>query len=82
MVWFWIGLGLLLSAPAAWLLVVACFFVRWYWCYVRHVVRIFQEKPLFIVPRGQPIAGAEEVRFPTSDGLTLAGCYLRRRRAA
>jgi fermentation-respiration switch protein FrsA (DUF1100 family) len=49
------------------------------WKYLHHVVRIFQEKPLFIVPRGQPIAEAEDVRFPTSDGLTLAGCYLKAR---
>jgi pimeloyl-ACP methyl ester carboxylesterase len=40
-------------------------------------MRIFQEKPLFIVPRGQPVADAEEVRFGTTDGLTLCGCYLR-----
>src|SRR5262249_27665896 len=39
--------------------------------------RIFQEKPLFVVPRGQPDPEAEEVRFPTPDGLTLFGCYWR-----
>jgi pimeloyl-ACP methyl ester carboxylesterase len=45
--------------------------------FLDNVVRIFQEKPLFIVPRGQPIPGAEEVRFATTGGLTLHGCYLR-----
>src|SRR5262249_17624717 len=45
--------------------------------YLHYVLRIFQEKPLFIVPRGQPLEGAELVRFPTSDGLTLTGCYLK-----
>jgi predicted alpha/beta hydrolase len=45
--------------------------------YLHFLVRIFQEKPLFIVPRGQPMADAEEVRFPTSDGLMLSGCYHR-----
>ena len=40
------------------------------------MVRIFQEKPLFIIPRGQPVADAEDVAFPTADGLTLHGCYL------
>jgi pimeloyl-ACP methyl ester carboxylesterase len=44
--------------------------------YLRFVTRIFQEKPLFVIPRGQPLDGAEEVRFPTRDGLTLCGCYL------
>jgi pimeloyl-ACP methyl ester carboxylesterase len=45
--------------------------------YLDKVVRIFQEKPLFIIPRGQPAEDAEEVRFPAADGLTLCGCYLR-----
>src|SRR5262249_45987204 len=44
--------------------------------YLHFLVRIFQEKPLFIIPRGQPLSDAEQVRFPTSDGLTLSGCYL------
>ncbi len=47
------------------------------WRYLHFLIRIFQEKPLFIIPRGQPLAEAERVRFPTSDGLTLTGCYLR-----
>jgi pimeloyl-ACP methyl ester carboxylesterase len=41
------------------------------------LVRIFQEKPLFVVPRGQAVADAEDVRFPTPDGITLCGCYLK-----
>src|SRR5437868_6401628 len=46
-------------------------------CYYLHVMsRIFQEKPLFVIPRGQPLPEAEDVRFPTTDGLTLGGCYL------
>jgi pimeloyl-ACP methyl ester carboxylesterase len=45
--------------------------------YLRFLCRIFQEKPLFVVPRGQALPDAETVRFATSDGLTLAGCYLR-----
>jgi pimeloyl-ACP methyl ester carboxylesterase len=44
--------------------------------YLDYLVRIFQERPLFIIPRGQPVAGAEDVRFPTTDGLVLRGCYL------
>jgi dipeptidyl aminopeptidase/acylaminoacyl peptidase len=45
--------------------------------YVPLIVRIFQEKPLFIVPRGQPIETAEPIDFPTRDGLTLKGSYLK-----
>jgi fermentation-respiration switch protein FrsA (DUF1100 family) len=76
---FWLGL-LLTALPAlavlAWLLALYFYLCR---KYLHLVVRIFQEKPLFVVPRGQPVEGAEDVRFPTRDGLTLAGCYLRAR---
>jgi pimeloyl-ACP methyl ester carboxylesterase len=41
------------------------------------IARIFQEKPLFVIPRGQPIADAEDIRLTTPEGLTLRGCYLR-----
>lgn len=44
--------------------------------YLDYIVRIFQEKPLFIVPRGYPVDSAEDVYFRTSDGLALHGCYL------
>jgi pimeloyl-ACP methyl ester carboxylesterase len=74
---FWLGLGLMCSVPLAvfaWLLVVSLHVRR---RYLHVVVRIFQEKPLFVAPRGQPWPAAQDVRFPTSDGLTLVGCYLR-----
>jgi fermentation-respiration switch protein FrsA (DUF1100 family) len=78
---FWIGL-LLTALPA---LVVGLWLVWLYFSlcrrYLHLVVRIFQERPLFVVPRGQPVEGAEDVRFPTRDGRTLAGCYLRARGA-
>jgi fermentation-respiration switch protein FrsA (DUF1100 family) len=45
--------------------------------YLHYVVRIFQEKPLFIIPRGQPIAGAEDVTLTTADGLQLKGIYFK-----
>ncbi len=41
------------------------------------LVRIFQERPLFIIPRGKPVANAEDVRFPGTNGLTLHGIYIR-----
>jgi alpha-beta hydrolase superfamily lysophospholipase len=74
---FWVGLGVLWSVPLtiAAALVVQHFYLRWK--YLHLIVRIFQEKPLFIVPRGQPLPAAEDVRFPTTDGLSLSGCYLR-----
>jgi dipeptidyl aminopeptidase/acylaminoacyl peptidase len=76
---FWVGLAVMGSVPlgvAAWLLGLHVY-LRY--TYLHLVVRIFQEKPLFVVPRGQPVPEAEDVRFPTADGLTLCGCYLRGR---
>ncbi len=77
MLLFWIGLLLMLSVPllvGTWL-VGLHFYLRW--TYLDYMVRIFQEKPLFIVPRGQPVHEAEDIDFPTADGLTLKGCYLK-----
>ncbi|HVS38743.1 MAG TPA: alpha/beta hydrolase [Gemmataceae bacterium] len=74
---FWLGFGILCSAPMG---VALVFLVRYWELRIRYMdilVRIFQEKPLFIVPRGQPVPEAEDVRFPAADGATLAGCYLR-----
>src|SRR5579862_1731943 len=72
---FWLGLGMMCSVP---LLLAGGLTYRHYyarWKYQPLIVRIFQEKPLFIIPRGQPKNEAENVLFPTSDGLTLRGCY-------
>ncbi len=45
--------------------------------YLPPTMRIFQEKPLFVIPFGQPTSDAETVSFRTTDDLTLKGCYLR-----
>jgi dipeptidyl aminopeptidase/acylaminoacyl peptidase len=74
---FWLGLGVMCSVPAGlatWMVGLYFYLCR---VYLVHIVRIFQEKPLFIVPRGQPGGGGEAVRFGTTDGLTLSGCYFR-----
>jgi fermentation-respiration switch protein FrsA (DUF1100 family) len=73
---FWIGIALLLSVPvSAALLLVGLYF---YLCrnYLHYVVRIFQEKPIFIIPRGQPTDEAEVVTL-TVDGLHLKAIYLK-----
>ncbi|HEY2787714.1 MAG TPA: alpha/beta fold hydrolase [Fimbriiglobus sp.] len=44
--------------------------------YLPNVVRIFEERPLFIIPRGNPDPSAEDVTFPSTDGLNLCGCFL------
>jgi pimeloyl-ACP methyl ester carboxylesterase len=69
----WIGLdaaGLLLTALAAFLLYVH---VR----YAPIIGRIFEEKPFFFPLRVPPLRDAEDVRFSTADGLTLAASYFK-----
>ncbi len=81
MIWLWSGVGVLLSLPLAvfFLLVGLHYYLRW--MYLEFVIRIFQEKPLFIVPRGQPVDSAEDVQIPTTHNLTLRGCYIKTRAA-
>ncbi len=50
--------------------------------YLPYLYRIFQEKPLFIIPIGQPIANAEEVTLATTNNVKLHGCYLKAQRTA
>jgi pimeloyl-ACP methyl ester carboxylesterase len=76
-VWLWISLAVILSLALIAALLLLLLYIHLVRRYLDYLVRIFQEKPLFIVPRGQPIDGAEEVRFTAADGLTLHGCYLR-----
>jgi uncharacterized protein len=45
------------------------------------VGRIFEEKPMFLPLRVAPVDGGEEVRFRTSDGLSMVGTYLKARTA-
>jgi pimeloyl-ACP methyl ester carboxylesterase len=75
--WFWLGLVILLSMPAlvAGYLVVLYILLRRN--YLQYIAKNLQVTPLFIVPRGLPVPDAEDVRFSTPDGLTLRGCYLR-----
>lgn len=78
--WFWwIATNLLIAAAGLTLLGVALFAAGHYYYrtkFLDQVVRIFEEKPLFIVPKGKPIPEAEDVSFTTSDGIALRGCYL------
>ncbi|HZY88651.1 MAG TPA: alpha/beta fold hydrolase [Gemmataceae bacterium] len=77
MLLFYLGLALMCSVPVLLALFLTALTFHLDRRYLHYMVRIFQEKPLFVVPRGQPVEGAELVRFPTSDGLTLTGCYLK-----
>ncbi len=43
------------------------------------VARIFEDKPMFLPLRVARTHDGEDVRFPTRNGLTLAGTYLKAR---
>ncbi len=75
--WLYLGGGILLFPPVAIALFLAILYLMLRWRYVPFLVRIFQEKPLFIIPRGQPTDRAEHVTLTSIDGLTLRGCYLK-----
>ena len=77
MVLFWIGLAVLCSGPVGVALVLVARYIELCVRYLDVITRIFSEKPLFMVPRGQPLPDAEDVRFPSTDGRILAGCYLK-----
>src|SRR6185437_7743261 len=74
---FWLGLAMMGSVPVAFVLFMVGLHGYLRWKYLAFFVRVFQEKPLFVIPRGQPLPDAEQVRFPSTDGLMLSGCYLR-----
>lgn len=47
--------------------------------YTPVIGRVFEEKPMFLPLRLQPRDDGEDVRFTTTDGIELAGSYLRTR---
>src|SRR5262249_413068 len=76
-VWLWSILGTIAA------LTLICFgVVVWFYWWLKlrfldNLCRIFQEKPLFVIPRGQPIDDAEDLTFKPRDGLNLRGLYLK-----
>lgn len=74
---FWLGILVLVSVPVLVSLVVGGLYIYVRWSLLDNLLRIFQEKPLFIIPRGEPRPGAEDVEFPSREGLALRGCYLK-----
>ena len=45
--------------------------------YTRHIVRVFEEKPLFLPLQVAPLLEGEEAEFRTKDKITLQGTYLK-----
>ncbi len=56
---------------------IGAFYLYYTWRFRGTIVRIFEEKPLFIIPRGTPIEGAECVDIPVGNGLKIRGTYIR-----
>lgn len=75
--WLWMGICLLAVPPIAIGLALSVAYLYIRIKYMGFLLRIFQEKPLFIVPRGEKLAEAEDVSLAASDGLKLRGCYLK-----
>lgn len=73
----WLGIAILLSVPTLVFFIVGTLYLYVRWKFLDNLLRIFQERPYFIIPRGDPRPGAESVSFKTRDGLNLHGCYLK-----
>ncbi len=73
------ALGLFLLALPALIVLGLIGYVYWY--VQRHLMtnmeRAFQERPLFIIPRGEVDPTAESVRVPTVDGMSLQAVYFK-----
>lgn len=74
--WLWLGMCLFWVLPVGMLILLVGVYFYARWKFLDILVRIFEERPLFVVPRGEKTADAQDVRFTTPDGLTLRGCYL------
>src|SRR5437764_11943713 len=72
----WLGVALLLFLPVTAAVALVGLHYRLRVHYLDKLMRIFQEKPIFVIPRGQPQPDAEEVTLTTAEGLKLRGCYL------
>jgi fermentation-respiration switch protein FrsA (DUF1100 family) len=75
--WILAGVAILLALPLVVAILLLILFNHLRVHYAHFIERIFEENPLFITPHGKPHPAAEDVRFPTDDGLTLAGCYFK-----
>ena len=59
MIWLWIGLGVILGLPLAFSFLFLLIYFYLKIKFLDFVLRIFQERPLFIIPRGQPVKDAQ-----------------------
>lgn len=79
MSWTWLILIVIAAKALFCAISVASFYLYCRWHYLPAIARVFQERPLFIIPRGTKDENAEDVTFETTDGLKLRGSYLHSR---
>lgn len=72
--WHWIAfsVAVVLAAPLAWIGLIAYATIK----YGKFIYRIFETKPLFLVPQVAPDASGETVEFSAPDGRRRVGTYL------
>ena len=75
--WFWLVVAILAVPAVAYGLTLAALYLYVRWMYMGYLLRIFQERPLFVIPRGEVQKDAEDIAVKTDDGLTLRACYLK-----
>ncbi len=75
--WLITGIVLLIWIPVAIAILLTVLYFVLSHLYVEHVLRIFVEKPIFVIPRGERPTDAEDVEFKSRDGFTLRAGYLR-----
>ncbi len=73
-----IAIGILILLGPMLLVVMASVGLHYFlcWKYITVISRIFTEKPLFLLPTGDPPVDAEDLTIVTSDGKRLRACYL------
>jgi pimeloyl-ACP methyl ester carboxylesterase len=75
-IWLWLSMSLAVVGALT-LIGAYAFHVYIVRKYIGVVARIFQEKPLFMIPFGKPREDAEDLNIPSTDGVILKGCYLK-----
>lgn len=75
--WMWWVFGFVFGPVPIVGLTILGFYLYYRNSYVDRIARMFVEKPLFIIPRGNPIDGAEEVTIRSAEGRILRACYIK-----
>lgn len=75
--WMWLVLLFVFGPVPISAAAIFGFYLYYKHKYLGTIIRIFEEKPLFIIPRGTPVEGAECVDIYDKNGLRIRGTYIR-----